>query len=191
MSVKLTDTGIQFPDNSTQTGAGVGNDRPFFKSTYHSYGDYQSFSESTFQRLILGTVDGDSHSGFDLANKKYVFKVAGYYLISATVGLYAGKTNVSDYFGGTSLSITISRNSSPYIASIAITDSRLIATNTGNGGAGGVLTHHTITKSGLIYANINDSIYLEAYCQSGQGSFASGGTPSYSDTSLSGYLFRY
>jgi len=97
MAVKLISTGIQFPDNSIQTSAGISSgSRVIFKGYFSAATSAQYVSFTNLTYTTLGYIPAiDSHSGFtgtpDGSGKvySYTIPVSGFYHISGMANLYA------------------------------------------------------------------------------------------------------
>jgi hypothetical protein len=115
MSTILTSTGVQFPDNSFQTGAGVSTaSRPVFRGTWSSGPPYPAYTNDpeSYPALDPYTLDTvghsfgfipqiDSHNGFTDYDSgglafSYTIPITGYYHISGMGNVFA-QWNGTDY----------------------------------------------------------------------------------------------
>jgi len=199
MSVKLASYGIQFPDNSIQNNVAIGDAyRPIFKMQFQAnppsvpYEPLNQLSTTNIYYTPLNCkfdyVEVDSHNGVDLANRKYVAQISGWYQVHGSVFLYAG--GVSDTLNSRFYSATIEfqiKNGSGVLQRYGEDRVQQYSYLPDYSGYSvyGSFTHWHGSVHGLIRLDQGWSIALSA---STQWYTSAGGQPAYAGAYLDGYL---
>lgn len=204
MSTILTSTGVQFPNSTTQTSAGVStSSRPLFRGTFSAGEPYPPYSNDTgaYAELIpysqIDTVGHsfgvypqiDTHSGFSdyllpstypgLAFS-YTVQVAGFYHISGMGNVYAQwngtATDLSGRFRYVDIYLTVNR--------IKITGNAFGAAYEDYG----ILSHYGVCTEKIWHCDVGDKIELrvKSYKVDGGANYP----PTVYLNSLCGYYVR-
>ena len=84
MSTSINNSGITFPDSTTQTSAAILNSNIPVLSAY--YTSTTSISSGTYTTVHFNTVI-DTHSGWNSGGNYYTIPITGYYQINASTGV--------------------------------------------------------------------------------------------------------
>ena len=108
MATKLTSTGIQFPDNTTQTSAGVSRKGlVVFRSRFDAANSSQWRSLYDVSPLTTINMSNyiDSHNGFNTngGEFQYTVQVAGFYHVTGFVAIYQALGNPPNSTAGARL----------------------------------------------------------------------------------------
>jgi hypothetical protein len=93
MSTSINNSGITFPDSTTQTSAAIQNSNIPVLSVYYS--SSMSISKATYTVVKFDTIVLDTHSGWNSSGNYYTVPISGYYQINAATGITAYDLNVA------------------------------------------------------------------------------------------------
>lgn len=85
MSTSINNSGITFPDSTTQSSAAILNSNIPVLSVY--YTSSTSISSGTYTTIPFNTVFEDTHSGWNSGGNYYTIPITGYYQINAATGV--------------------------------------------------------------------------------------------------------
>jgi hypothetical protein len=85
MSTSINNSGITFPDSTTQTSAAIQNSNIPVLSVY--YTSTTSISSGTYTTVPFNSVVIDTHSGWNSGGNYYTIPITGYYQINAATGV--------------------------------------------------------------------------------------------------------